>query len=59
MNQESIGVNYSLALKNFYQDGSERLMRKFYEHYWQRNDEKGNPIRIGRVASDEKGYGKW
>ena len=26
--------------------------------YWRRNDEKGNPICIGRVASDETGFGK-
>ena len=31
MNQESTGVNYSLALKNFNQNGRGRSMRKFCE----------------------------
>lgn len=31
MNQESTGVNYSLALKNYNQNGRGRSMRKFCE----------------------------
>lgn len=54
MNQESTSVNYSLALKNYSQNGRGRSRRKCCEDYWWRNDEKGNPVRIGRVAGDEK-----
>lgn len=55
MNQESTSVNYSLALRSFSQNSRGRSMCKICVDYWRRNDEIGDAIRIGRVASDEKG----
>lgn len=59
MNQESTSVNYSLALRSFSQNSRGRSMCKICVDYWRRNDEIGDAIRIGRVAGDETGFGKW